>query len=125
MSGSVSPGPGAPFTNAEVVAIRRYCGYPPPRGGPDPVAAALAGLDADYVDVVRTTFLAVLPLLEADIDAMRSKVGTAIAAVWTRNPPEAAEREASFRTKRLRLCYTIGIESGPLLSTLIPAAFVV
>ncbi|CAH2606149.1 conserved protein of unknown function (plasmid) [Rhodovastum atsumiense] len=126
MSGSTTATGGTPFTPAEVVAIRRYCGYGPPRQGvTDTVSAALASLTGDYIDVVRSVYLAVLPQLEADVPAMRTKVGTKKAAVWERNEREMEERRFLYREKRLQLCWTLGIESGPFLEVYIPGAFIV
>ena len=124
MSGSVS----GPLTSAEVVAVRRYCGYGPPSASGlviDTVAVALAGLTQDYVDVVRTFYLANLVLLEADIPATRAKLSIAEAAVFKRNPAEVAERNRVYRETRLALCGTLGIPSGPFLNIYIPGAFVV
>ena len=129
MSGSVAPVvPPNPLTSAEIVAVRRYCGYgPPPVSGTivDYVSIALAGLTQDYIDIVRSVFLANLVLLEADIPATRAKLSIAEAAVFKRNAGEVREREGLYRDLRLRLCGTLGIDSGPFLNVLIPGAFVV
>jgi hypothetical protein len=124
MSGSVTSGP---LTSAETVAVRRYCGYGPPSAAlqPDPVVVALAALTQDYIDVVRSTFLTNLYLLEADIPATRAKLSINEAAVFKRNAAEVREREGIYRDLRLRLCGTLGISSGPFLSIYIPGAFVV
>ncbi len=122
MSGSVASGP---FLPAEIVACRRYCGYGPPRATvPDIVGITLAGLDDDYIAVVRT-FLVNLPLLENDIPATRAKLSIDQAAVFKRNAAEVAERQGLYRDLRLRLCATLGIESGPFMNLVLPGVFVV
>ena len=128
MSGSagVAPPSTGPLTSGEIVAVRRYCGYGPPSAfTPDVIGAVVTALPQDYVDVVRTTFLANLYLLESDIPATRGKLSIDTAAVFKRNAAEVFEREGLFRDLRLRLCATLGIDSGPYLSLTIPAVFVV
>ncbi len=123
MSGSTSAGP---LTAAELVAVRRFCGYGPPRAGQiDVVAIAIAGLTQDYIDVVRTSFLTNLYLLEGDIPATRQNLDTAEAAVWKHNPRELEQRRDLYRDTRLGLCGTLGIDSGPFLNLQVPAGFVV
>jgi hypothetical protein len=57
--------------------------------------------------------------------AMVAILGTAVAAVWTRNAAEVAERKKLYRDTRIELCLYLGIPSGPYMSILIPAAFTV
>lgn len=124
MSGSLALS--APLTGAEVVAVRRYCGYGPiPAPFSDPVNTILPMLTQDYIDVVRINFLVPLALLEADIPATRAQLNIDTAAVFTRNAREVEERSDLYRDTRLRLCNTLGIVSGPYLSNYIPAGFVV
>jgi hypothetical protein len=123
MSGTTS----GPLSSAEIVAVRRYCGYPPPSAAvqPDPITVALAPLTQDYIDVIRNSFLANLYLLESDIPATRAKLSIDEAAVFKRNSSEVKEREGIYRATRLALCGAIGIFSGPFLDIYLPGAFVV
>jgi hypothetical protein len=115
-----------PLSAAEVIDITRFCGYPPvlPAGTVDVIGGALAPLTADHIAVIRTVYLGNLYSLETAIPSASTKLGTSQAAVWTRNPREVREREDLFRSWRLRLCWFMGIQSGPFMDLLIPAAFV-
>lgn len=113
------------FTDAEKISIRRYCGYP--AFGNEATQAfghrfmthygameyKLLHLSVEEEAVVRNTYLANLPTLEADIVGTRQNMDTASAAVWTRNPREMAERRALYRQWRTDLCNFIGIPPGP------------
>lgn len=125
MSGSSTPASG-PLTSAETVDLRRFCGYAPivtPQTL-DPLVDMIPQLTADHLAVIRT-YLANLRLLEADLPGMRAQLGTAQAAVFTRNPAEQDERNRLYRDQRRALCLILGIPTGPYLGALIPAAFAV
>lgn len=116
------------FTAAELVAIRRHCGYPvvgstPP--GPFTgyrffqayglLEYRLQHLQAEEETVVRDTYLANLALLESDIVGTRANLDTAKAAVWEHNAREQSDREVLFDEWRRRLCSFLGIPPGPTL----------
>lgn len=115
MSGS------SPFTADEITAIRRYCGYPAFAAygyilGGDEMAtmdAQLAAMSASEIAVVRTEFLAVLPGLEAAINAASANLDTDQAAVWKHNKQEVADRISLYAYLRRQLCAFIAIEPGP------------
>jgi hypothetical protein len=108
------------FTNAELVAVRKFCGY----GVKTIVSLTLEGaygnmeyrlnvMDADEVAMVRTSFLSSLQDLEDGILTSASNMDTQQAAVWTRNPKEMQERTALYNGLRHRLCAYIGVAPGP------------
>jgi len=113
-----------PFTAAEITDIRRFCGYPslgaagyfyPVEIG-GTLQASLAQLSDAEQAVVRTKYLAVLPGLETAIETAGANMGTDVAAVWTRNRTEAADRRALYNAKRRDLCGFIGVPPGPALA---------
>ncbi len=116
-----------PFTDAEKVDIRRFCGYPVYGAGP----AGFQGYrffqaygllefrmnnlaPAEYA-TARAVYLAALRALEAEIPASANDLDTAEAGPWVRNPKELEERKALFRTWRLALCGFLGLPPGPAL----------
>lgn len=115
------------FTDAEKTDIRRFCGFPV--FGGQPVQAfghrfyqqygtlefRLNNLQASEEAVIRTTYLANLLQLEADIPGTRENLDTDQAAVWTHNKREQQDREALFDSWRRRLCGFLGIPPGPAL----------
>jgi|BEDMetMinimDraft_2_1075160.scaffolds.fasta_scaffold06542_1 hypothetical protein len=118
---------GLPFSEAEKVDIRRFCGYPAYGAGP----AGFQGFrffqaygllefrmnnlaPAEYA-TVRGVYLAELRVLEAQIPASAANLDTESAGPWVHNPKELAEREALFRTWRLALCGFLGLPPGPAL----------
>jgi hypothetical protein len=115
------------FTDAEKVEIRHYCGFPAYGVAPlanfwmrstyedGQVEFVMRALSADEEAIVRTTYLANLRLLEADIPATRANIDTSQAAVWTRNKNELLERITLFDLWRKRLCSFIGSYYGPEL----------
>ena len=123
MSGSVSAG----VTPAETVDIRRWCGYPPLSRtiGVDVVGRALVALSAEEVAAARNVFLAQLPTLEMAIPGSSGLLNTDTAGPFKRNVNELTDRDSLFRMWRLRLCYAIGIDPGPLLDLELPAIFLV
>lgn len=117
------------FTDAEKVAVRRFCGYGA-YGGAQPFPASgyrfstqygvleykLQTLNSAEEDVVRTTYLTSLATLEADImgsTGVRTNLDTAQAAVWTHNKNELKDRKALYATVRRELCSFLGISPGP------------
>ena len=123
MSGSISG-----FTAAEVVQVRRWCGYPPLsrlRGGTDALSQAMATLSAEEVADARAVYLVPLATLEAAVPATGAGLDVASVIGFTRNPAEVAEREGLLRSWKLRLCAFLGVDSGPYSSLMIPGAFVV
>lgn len=115
------------FTDTEKTDIRRFCGYPVFGGQPvqvsgDPFFARdgtlefrLDNLQAGEEAVIRTTYLASLQQLEADIVGVRVNLDTDEAAVWKHNRREQADREALFDSWRRRLCGFLGVAPGPAL----------
>lgn len=124
MSGTL---PGETLTVAELVDLRRFCGYPPGGGThADVVARAAARLVPEEIAVARI-FLGQLRTLEAAVPAAGDNLDTDQAAVWTRNRDEVRDREALLRSWSGRLCAALGIQSGPMTGVGAPvsAAFVV
>lgn len=114
----------ATFTDAQKTDIRRFCGYPAYGAG----AWGFEGWrffqayglleyrmnnlsPAEYTVV--TNYLATLYTLEAAVTNTGSTLGTAEAAVWTRNPYEVRERTGLFDDWRRRLCAFMGVPNGP------------
>ena len=116
------------FTPAEVVQVRRWCGYPPLSrlgGRSDDLSTAMSTLSAEEIADARTVYLSQLATLESAIPAAGANLDTDKAAVWERNKTEAQDRERLFRSWRLRLCWFFGVPSGPYLDVVLPASFVV
>jgi hypothetical protein len=113
------------FTAAERVDIRRFCWYPVYGGTPSSFQSyrffqayglleyRLSNLSAEEEAVVRTTFLANLATLETAIPAASANLDTDVAAVWTHNRRELADREALFDSWRCKLCEFLGVPPGP------------
>ncbi len=113
------------FTNAQLVDIRRYCGYPAYGDGavvfPQPwimknylaLEYRLQHLSAEEGAVVVNTYLANLTTLEAAIPAAGANLDTDEAAVWKHNATEVADRIALFDALRRRLCQFLGVQPGP------------
>ena len=118
------------LTDAEKTDVRRFTGYGA-YGGGNPLPASgyrfstqygvleykINNLSDSELAILRTSFLANLSLLEADIPAMRCGLGTAEAAVWKRNPNEYRERLRLFDDVRRQFCGFLGIEPGPALGS--------
>jgi hypothetical protein len=114
------------FTDAQATDIRRYCGYPAYGAGPAGFQGwrfftaygllefRIANLSASEEAVV-TNYLATLASLEQGVTDASANLGTAQAAVWTRNAAELRERTALFDDWRRRLCGFLGIPPGPAL----------
>jgi hypothetical protein len=113
------------FTDAQLVDIRRYCGYPAYGDGsvvfPYPwvmrqylaLEYRLQHLDQSEGGVVVNTYLANLATLENAIPAAGANLDTDAAAVWTHNKDEQKDRDALFDSWRRRLCRFLGVPPGP------------
>jgi hypothetical protein len=112
------------FTDAQKTAVRRFCGYPAYGAGPwgfqgwrffqayGLLEYRLNNLSDAEVAVV-LSYLATLATLECAVTEAGTQLGTAQAAVWTRNPSEVRERTALFEDWRRRLCAFLGVPNGP------------
>ncbi len=113
------------FTDAQLVDIRRFCGYPAYGDGavvfPFPwvmrqylaLEYRLQHLDQNEGAVVVNTYLANLATLEGAIPAASANLDTDVAAVWTHNRDEVKDRDALFDSWRRRLCQFLGVQPGP------------
>jgi len=116
------------FTDAQLVDIRRFCGYPVYGSGalvfPAPwvmrnymaLEYKLQNLGSDEASVLITTYLSNLYTLENAIPAASANLDTEAAAVWTHNRHELRERDALFDGWRRRLCNFLGVPPGPNFS---------
>ena len=117
-----------PLTDAEKTDTRRFCGYPAYGIG----AAGFQGWRfyqtygllefrmnnlADAELAVLRRQLNTLTTLEAAVPRSGENLDTDTAAVWTRNPNEAADRAALFDDWRRRLCGFLGLPPGPALAS--------
>lgn len=117
------------LTDAQKVAVRRYCGYmafgsiPVPNFGwrysiaYGDLEFRMNNLAPDEEAQVTGYFLPNLQLLENDIPATRTNVDTSQAAVWYRNKNELAERWSLFNSMRKYLCDFLGADYGPGLQS--------
>lgn len=113
------------FTDAQLVDIRRFAGYPAYGDGsvvfPYPwimkqylaLEYRLQHLDANEGAVVVNTYLTNLYTLETAIPGTSANLDTDQAAVWTHNKNEMRDREALFDSWRKRLCNFLGVPPGP------------
>jgi hypothetical protein len=113
------------FTPAQLVDIRRYCGYPALGDGnvvfPYPwimqqylaLEYRLQHVSADEGNVVLNTYLTNLSALESAIPAAGANLDTAVASVWTRNKNEVRDRDMLFDNWRRKLCGFLGVPPGP------------
>lgn len=113
------------FTDAQLVDIRRFCGYPVYGSGatvfPAPwimkqylaLEYRLQNMNADEANVLVNTYLTNLATLENAIPATGANLDTEVAAVWTHNKNEQRDRERLFDSWRLRLCQFLGVPPGP------------
>jgi hypothetical protein len=117
-----------PFTDDEIAAIRRFCGYGAYalfgytlEPGMATLDQQLSGMSDSEQSIVRTEFLAVLPGLRDAIVSAGANLDTDSAAVWTHNKREVQDRTALFRQKCRELCdyckvpHGRGIGGGPQL----------
>ena len=113
------------FTDAQLVDIRRFCGYPAYGDGavvfPFPwimkqylaLEYRLQHLDANEGAVVVNTYLANLNTLETAIVGASANLDTDSAAVWKHNKNEVRDREALFASWRRKLAAFLGVPMGP------------
>lgn len=113
------------FTDAQLVDIRRFCGYPALGDGavvfPYPwmlrtylaLEYRLQHISQSEGAVVVSTYLTNLTTLENAIPATGANLDTDQAAVWKHNKTEAADRSALFDSWRRRLCNFLGVPPGP------------
>ncbi len=115
-----------PFTDAQRVDIRRFCGYP--AYGDGSVVAGAPWVQVLYLALeyrmqhtsqaegaVVVTYLTNLYALEAAIQGAGANLDTDRAAVWTHNKQEVPDRLALFDDTRRRLCDFLGVQPGPYL----------
>ena len=112
------------FTSAQLVDIRRFCGYPAMGDGnvvfPYPwilrqylaLEYRLQHMTTDEGAVVINTYLANLYTLETAIVGTGANLDTDEAAVWKHNRREMADREDLFYNWRSKLCNFLGIPPG-------------
>ena len=124
MSGS---GPYA-FADADIVDIRRFCGYPAYGYGNAGFQSwryfqayglleyRLRNLSADEAAVIET-YLTTLRGLETAVPGAGANLDTDRAAVWFHNKNEVRDRLALFDEWRRRLCQMFGVPPGPSLSS--------
>lgn len=113
------------FTDAQLVDIRRFAGYPAMGDGavvfPYPwiqrnylaLEYRLQHMSASEGAVVVTTYLTNLYTLENAIPTTSDNLDTDQAAVWRHNANELRDREALFDSWRRRLCNFLGVPRGP------------
>lgn len=119
------PFPAYTFTSAQLVDIRRFCGYPAYGDGavvfPYPwimkqylaLEYRLQHMSTDEGNVVVNTYLTNLYALETAIPATGANLDTDEAAVWKHNKDEQRDREKLFDSWRRRLCNFLGVQPGP------------
>jgi hypothetical protein len=117
------------FTDAQLVDIRRFCGYPVYGSGavvfPAPwlmkqylvLEYKLQNIGTDEANVVINIYLTNLYMLETAIPAGGANLDTDVAAVWTHNRNEQRDRDRLFDSWRVRLCQFLGVPQGPNFSS--------
>lgn len=107
------------FTSAEKVDIRRYCGFPAYASfgwvyevDYGMLETRMNGMSSDEEAIIRTIHLPRLALLETDLLTARSNLDTDVAAVWTHNKNEVADRFGLYNRCRRELCGYIGVRPG-------------
>lgn len=113
------------FTDAQLVDIRRFCGFPSYGDGqavfPAPwimknylaLEYRLQHISASEGAVVVNVYLGNLATLEAAIVGTSDRLSTDEAAVWKHNKHELRDRENLFDSWRRKLCSFLGIPPGP------------
>lgn len=121
MSSSIST---APFTDAELTDLRRYCGYPAIGDTASGESSwrfftsygalewRLQNLASSEISQARLVLSQIGPLEDA-ILAASPGLDTSEAASWVRNPRELEERVALYDYLRRRLCGFLGVPAGP------------
>lgn len=117
------------FTSAQLVDIRRFCGYPAYGDGsvvfPYPwimqqylaLEYRLQHMSSDEGNVVVNTYLTNLYTLESAIPGAGANLDTDKAAVWTHNKNEVRDRMSLFDSWRRKLCEFLGVPPGPQMSS--------
>ena len=123
------------LTDSEKTEIRRFCGYPVYGGTPSGFSSwrfyqayglleyRMNNLAKSEIEVIRR-YLGTLAALEAAVPRSSENLDTNQAAVWTRNPNEARDRERLFDSWRIRLCAFLGLPPGPGLGSHSPSLIV-
>jgi hypothetical protein len=112
------------FSEAERTEIRRFCGYPAYGSGTAGYqgwryyqAYGLMEFRLSHMtgseETVARKYIAALETLESALAGAGETLDTAVAAVWTRNPKEIADRTRLFDDWRRRLCGFLGLPAGP------------
>lgn len=121
------PVPAHTFTEAQLIDIRRFCGYPAVGTGvivfPYPwwfkyysaLETRLQNLTDAEASVV-TGYLTQCQALETAIFGASDNLDTAKASVWEWNPDEVKNRTALYDQWRRKLCGFLGVPTGPDLS---------
>jgi hypothetical protein len=116
------------FTSAQLVDIRRFCGYPAMGDGnvvfPYPwimrqylaLEYRLQHMTTDEGSVVINTYLTNLYTLESAVPGAGANLDTDEAAVWKHNKNEVRDRLSLFDSWRRRLCQFLGVPPGPEMS---------
>lgn len=116
------------FADAQLVDIRRFCGYPALGDGnlvfPYPwIMRQYLALEYRLLHVslsegaVVVTYLTNLNALESAIPAAGANLDTDQAAVWKHNKNEVRDRDMLFDSWRRRLCGFLGIPPGPQMGS--------
>ena len=117
------------FTSAQLVDVRRFCGYPAYGDGavvyPYPwimkqylaLEYRLQHISSDEGAVVVNTYLANLYTLETAVPGAGANLDTDEAAVWKHNKNEVRDRFALLDSWRRRLCQFLGVPPGPQMSS--------
>lgn len=121
------------LTDAQKANVRRYAGYPQVGanhytdasrdfsygwtlpGVWETLSSILDNLRPENETTLVDVYLTNLAAQETAIFATSTNMGTAQAAVWTRNANEVAERRALFAQTRREMCAFLGIAPGPAL----------
>ncbi|WP_430229367.1 hypothetical protein [Paraburkholderia tropica] len=113
------------FTDAQLVDIRRFCGYPAYGDGavvfPYPwimrqylaLEYRIQHISQNEGLVVVNTYLTNLYTLENAIPTTSDNLDTDQAAVWKHNANEQLDRDRLFDSWRRRLCNFLGVPPGP------------
>jgi hypothetical protein len=116
----------SPFTDAERVDIRRFCGYPAYGAAPTGMQSwryfqvyglfefRLSNLSNSEIAVARR-YLGTLTTLEVAVPAASDNLDTEQASMWIRNKDELPDRIRLLDEWRRRLCGFLGVEPGPAL----------
>lgn len=115
------------FTDGQKTDIRRFCGYPAYGAGAAGFSSwrffqAYGTLEyrlnnlAPAEIAVTLQYISTLAALEAVIPTASDNLDTEMAAGWTHNAREVADRVALLDSWRRRLCGFLGIPPGPALA---------